>query len=77
MFLDNGCRVIFKAKTKMSVYLKVKWAQIRLNGEKFHEKAKKIALAVLITQFILAGTHYFAANKNYWGIFEKIGRSHV
>ena len=44
----------------MSVYVKVKTAQMRIIAEKLHKKAQKLALAVVITEYLLVGGWYFA-----------------
>ncbi len=47
-------------KNKMSVYLRVKLAQVRLLSQKLHQEAQKIALAVVIMEFLLVGGWYLA-----------------
>ena len=44
----------------MSVYLKVKTAQMRLLAQKLHKEALKLALAVVVAEYLIAGGWYLA-----------------
>lgn len=54
-----------EAKTKKMLKIKIKLAQFRLFMQKLHEQAKKIALAVVLTQYLLAGSYAIAQNKGW------------
>ena len=47
----------------MSVYLKVKTAQARILAQKLHKEALKLALAVVVTEYLIAGGWYLAETR--------------
>lgn len=51
----------------MSVAMKIKLARIKLFSQKLHKQAQKLALAVLITEYLIAGGWYLAETR---GILE-------
>ena len=57
-------------KNKMRVYLRVKVAQVRLLSQKLHKEAQKIALAVVIAEFIAVGSWYLAEKQGILGFLQ-------
>lgn len=54
----------------MRLYFKIKMAQLRLLSQKLHEKAKKLALAVVLMEYIIAGSWYIAEDRGWLSFLE-------
>lgn len=53
----------------MRVYLKVKKAQLNLFCQKQLKQAQKLALAVVVVEYILAGGYWYLAKNDFYGLF--------
>lgn len=54
----------------MREYIRVKAEKVRLFAQKLHQEARKIALAVVIMEFLIAGSWYLAENKGWLDYFK-------
>jgi hypothetical protein len=58
-----------KTKTK-SMWYKLKKAQFKLFCAKANKEIKKLAVAIVLTEFVLAGVVAIVANYNYFGLLD-------
>lgn len=52
------------------LWYKVKKAQIKIFCAKASKEIKKLAVAVVVTEYILGGLYCYTANHNYFGLFD-------
>jgi hypothetical protein len=58
-----------KTKTK-SMWYKLKKAQFKLFCAKADKEIKKLAVAIVITEFLIAGVYVIVSNYNYFGLLD-------
>jgi hypothetical protein len=52
------------------LWYKVKKAQLKLFCAKASKEIKKLAVAVVVTEYILGGLYCYTASQNYFGLFD-------
>jgi hypothetical protein len=53
----------------MSVWYKAKKAQVKLFYQKQLKQAQKLALAVVVLEYVLAGGYWYLAKNDFYGLF--------
>ena len=61
---------IARKQKQMRVWCKIKLAKCKLLSHKAHKQAQKLALAVLITEYLIAGGWYYAEKQGILDYFQ-------